>query len=142
MAVIVTGVVTYQGMIYISSSNTHTASSLIPQNEKEETLTTNVWIEIVSFPSLHTYVFIMFEQILAQHLGVRLILYRGLCPSPLFSPQLCLIFNVTGDLSLKCHRQQWTDYRLTWNESHYYGIGVIRVPCKTVWLPDIVLENK
>lgn len=26
-----------------------TRSSLIPQNEKEETLTTNVWIEIVSF---------------------------------------------------------------------------------------------
>uniref|UniRef100_A0A8C3B253 Cholinergic receptor, nicotinic, epsilon n=1 Tax=Cyclopterus lumpus TaxID=8103 RepID=A0A8C3B253_CYCLU len=37
--------------------------------------------------------------------------------------------------------KQWTDYRFTWNESHYYGIDVIRVPCKTVWLPDIVLEN-
>ncbi|TNN72466.1 Acetylcholine receptor subunit gamma [Liparis tanakae] len=36
---------------------------------------------------------------------------------------------------------QWTDYRFTWNESHYYGIDVIRVPCKSVWLPDIVLEN-
>ncbi|XP_029704871.1 acetylcholine receptor subunit epsilon isoform X2 [Takifugu rubripes] len=58
-----------------------TLTNLISLNEKEETLTTNVWIEI------------------------------------------------------------WLDYRLSWNESKYYGIQVIRVPCKTVWLPDIVLEN-
>uniref|UniRef100_A0A665WGW7 Acetylcholine receptor subunit epsilon n=1 Tax=Echeneis naucrates TaxID=173247 RepID=A0A665WGW7_ECHNA len=59
-----------------------TLTNLISLNEKEETLTTNVWIEI-----------------------------------------------------------QWTDHRLAWNSSDYYGISVIRVPCKTVWLPDIVLEN-
>ncbi|CAK6953684.1 acetylcholine receptor subunit epsilon [Scomber scombrus] len=59
-----------------------TLTNLISLNEKEETLTTNVWIEI-----------------------------------------------------------QWIDYRLAWNTSQYYGISVIRVPCKTVWLPDIVLEN-
>ncbi|XP_004563946.2 acetylcholine receptor subunit epsilon isoform X1 [Maylandia zebra] len=59
-----------------------TLTNLISLNEKEETLTTNVWIEI-----------------------------------------------------------QWNDYRLAWNASQYYGIEVIRVPCKTVWLPDIVLEN-
>uniref|UniRef100_A0A3B4UD81 Acetylcholine receptor subunit epsilon n=1 Tax=Seriola dumerili TaxID=41447 RepID=A0A3B4UD81_SERDU len=59
-----------------------TLTNLISLNEKEETLTTNVWIEI-----------------------------------------------------------QWSDYRLAWNSSEYYGINVIRVPCNTVWLPDIVLEN-
>ncbi|KAK9536373.1 hypothetical protein VZT92_006159 [Zoarces viviparus] len=59
-----------------------TLTNLISLNEKEETLTTNVWIEI-----------------------------------------------------------QWPDYRLAWNKSQYYDIDVIRVPCKTVWLPDIVLEN-
>lgn len=47
-----------------------------------------------------------------------------------------------ADLFLKCHLQQWTDYRLAWNTSDYYGIDTIRVPCNTVWLPDIVLENK
>ncbi|XP_062844610.1 acetylcholine receptor subunit epsilon [Trichomycterus rosablanca] len=57
-------------------------TNLISLNEKEETLTTNVWIEI-----------------------------------------------------------QWSDYRLAWNTSEYYDIDVIRVPCTTVWLPDIVLEN-
>ncbi|KAM9441194.1 acetylcholine receptor subunit epsilon [Clarias gariepinus] len=59
-----------------------TLTNLISLNEKEETLTTNVWIEI-----------------------------------------------------------QWADYRLAWNTSEYYGIDIIRVPCTTVWLPDIVLEN-
>uniref|UniRef100_A0A671WWL0 Cholinergic receptor, nicotinic, epsilon n=1 Tax=Sparus aurata TaxID=8175 RepID=A0A671WWL0_SPAAU len=59
-----------------------TLTNLISLNEKEETLTTNVWIEI-----------------------------------------------------------QWIDYRLAWNASDYYGIEIIRVPCNTVWLPDIVLEN-
>uniref|UniRef100_A0A673BXK3 Acetylcholine receptor subunit gamma-like n=1 Tax=Sphaeramia orbicularis TaxID=375764 RepID=A0A673BXK3_9TELE len=59
-----------------------TLTNLISLNEKEETLTTNVWIEI-----------------------------------------------------------QWTDYRLSWNKSDYYGIDIIRVPSTTVWLPDIVLDN-
>ncbi|XP_053297530.1 acetylcholine receptor subunit epsilon isoform X2 [Pleuronectes platessa] len=59
-----------------------TLTNLISLNEKEETLTTNVWIEI-----------------------------------------------------------QWVDYRFVWNTSDYYGIDTIRVPCNTVWLPDIVLEN-
>uniref|UniRef100_A0A3Q3KCJ7 Cholinergic receptor, nicotinic, epsilon n=1 Tax=Monopterus albus TaxID=43700 RepID=A0A3Q3KCJ7_MONAL len=59
-----------------------TLTNLISLNEKEETLTTSVWIEI-----------------------------------------------------------QWVDYRLAWNMSEYYGLSIIRVPCKTVWLPDIVLEN-
>uniref|UniRef100_G3QAN9 Cholinergic receptor, nicotinic, epsilon n=1 Tax=Gasterosteus aculeatus aculeatus TaxID=481459 RepID=G3QAN9_GASAC len=59
-----------------------TLTNLISLNEKEETLTTNVWIEI-----------------------------------------------------------QWVDYRFVWNTSNYHGIDVIRVPCKTIWLPDIVLEN-
>ncbi|KAG7516770.1 acetylcholine receptor subunit gamma-like [Solea senegalensis] len=59
-----------------------TLTNLISLNEKEETLTTNVWIEI-----------------------------------------------------------QWSDPRLAWNTSDFYGIDIIRVPCNTVWLPDIVLEN-
>ncbi|XP_056140329.1 acetylcholine receptor subunit epsilon [Lampris incognitus] len=59
-----------------------TLTNLISLNEKDETLTTSVWIEI-----------------------------------------------------------QWEDYRLAWNETEYYGITLIRVPCTTVWLPDIVLEN-
>ncbi|XP_041094262.1 acetylcholine receptor subunit epsilon [Polyodon spathula] len=57
-------------------------TNLISLNEKEETLTTNVWLEI-----------------------------------------------------------QWSDSRLSWNESEHEGISVIRIPHNLVWLPDIVLEN-
>ncbi|XP_053321088.1 acetylcholine receptor subunit epsilon [Spea bombifrons] len=59
-----------------------TLTNLISLNEKEETLTTNVWIQL-----------------------------------------------------------EWDDYRLSWNESEYGGIGIIRVPHNMVWLPEIVLEN-
>ncbi|XP_068600248.1 acetylcholine receptor subunit epsilon [Brachionichthys hirsutus] len=61
---------------------TLTLTNLISLNEKEETLTTNVWIEYA-----------------------------------------------------------WVDHRLSWNASDYYDIDIIRVPSKSIWLPDIVLEN-
>ncbi|KAM3927282.1 acetylcholine receptor subunit epsilon-like isoform 1-T1 [Leptodactylus fuscus] len=38
-------------------------------------------------------------------------------------------------------QQEWNDYRLTWNQSEYGGIEVVRVPHDTVWLPEIGLEN-
>ncbi|XP_032872204.1 acetylcholine receptor subunit gamma-like [Amblyraja radiata] len=36
---------------------------------------------------------------------------------------------------------QWVDYRLSWNESEYEGIDLLRIPSGLLWLPDIVLEN-
>lgn len=85
------------------------------QNEKEETLTTNVWIEIVSQFSI-------------------LFIFHHVFKHPVVTKLISVLH--------KRPRQQWTDYRLSWNKSDYYDISVIRVPCKTVWLPDIVLENK
>ncbi|XP_070543393.1 neuronal acetylcholine receptor subunit beta-4-like [Ptychodera flava] len=38
-------------------------------------------------------------------------------------------------------KQQWQDYRLTWKESDFEGISVLRVPSRMLWLPDIVLFN-
>ncbi|KAM5178058.1 neuronal acetylcholine receptor subunit beta-4 [Callospermophilus lateralis] len=38
-------------------------------------------------------------------------------------------------------KQEWTDYRLAWNSSHYEGVNILRIPAKRVWLPDIVLYN-
>uniref|UniRef100_A0A8C1GFY8 Acetylcholine receptor subunit delta n=1 Tax=Cyprinus carpio TaxID=7962 RepID=A0A8C1GFY8_CYPCA len=35
----------------------------------------------------------------------------------------------------------WTDYRLTWNETEFDNITVLRLPPSMVWLPEIVLEN-
>ncbi|XP_042327896.1 acetylcholine receptor subunit epsilon [Sceloporus undulatus] len=37
--------------------------------------------------------------------------------------------------------QQWVDYRLNFSSQDYGGIGALRVPAESVWLPDIVLEN-
>ncbi|MBN3274221.1 ACHG protein, partial [Polyodon spathula] len=37
--------------------------------------------------------------------------------------------------------QQWCDYRLKWNSSQYEDIELLRIPSKSIWLPDIVLEN-
>ncbi|KAM6977315.1 acetylcholine receptor subunit delta [Aplochiton taeniatus] len=35
----------------------------------------------------------------------------------------------------------WYDARLSWNESEFDDIGVLRLPTSMVWLPEIVLEN-
>ncbi|XP_060717636.1 acetylcholine receptor subunit delta-like [Tachysurus vachellii] len=35
----------------------------------------------------------------------------------------------------------WTDPRLAWNESEFDDIGILRLPSRLVWLPEIVLEN-
>ncbi|XP_034023762.1 acetylcholine receptor subunit delta [Thalassophryne amazonica] len=35
----------------------------------------------------------------------------------------------------------WYDYRLTWNETEFDGIEILRLPSSMVWLPEIVLEN-
>nr|XP_020474526.1 acetylcholine receptor subunit delta [Monopterus albus] len=35
----------------------------------------------------------------------------------------------------------WVDYRLSWNSTEFDGIGVLRLPPRLVWLPEIVLEN-
>uniref|UniRef100_A0A8C0EB03 Cholinergic receptor nicotinic beta 3 subunit n=1 Tax=Bubo bubo TaxID=30461 RepID=A0A8C0EB03_BUBBB len=39
-------------------------------------------------------------------------------------------------------KQEWIDYKLSWNPEEYGGITAIRVPSESLWLPDIVLfEN-
>lgn len=38
-------------------------------------------------------------------------------------------------------RQQWTDYRLSWDPATYEGLSTLRVTPDRVWLPDIFLVN-
>jgi len=38
--------------------------------------------------------------------------------------------------------QAWRDYKLSWNESEYGGIGSIRLPSTMIWTPDILLYNR
>ncbi|NP_001297423.1 neuronal acetylcholine receptor subunit alpha-10-like precursor [Aplysia californica] len=37
--------------------------------------------------------------------------------------------------------QEWTDEKLKWNKSLHNDIGILRMPCDFIWLPDIVLYN-
>ncbi|KAK2853575.1 hypothetical protein Q5P01_006236 [Channa striata] len=37
--------------------------------------------------------------------------------------------------------QHWVDYRLSWDPAKYEGIDKLRIPCRHIWLPDIVLYN-
>ncbi|XP_075432160.1 neuronal acetylcholine receptor subunit beta-4 isoform X1 [Ascaphus truei] len=38
-------------------------------------------------------------------------------------------------------KQEWADYRLTWDPAEYDGIRKLRIPSQQIWLPDIVLYN-
>ncbi|ESP05439.1 hypothetical protein LOTGIDRAFT_152290 [Lottia gigantea] len=37
--------------------------------------------------------------------------------------------------------QEWYDEKLSWNKEEFSNISIIRIPCKLLWLPDIVLYN-
>ncbi|CAF5062623.1 unnamed protein product, partial [Rotaria sp. Silwood1] len=36
---------------------------------------------------------------------------------------------------------EWNDAYLKWNPKHFGGLKKIRIPCRLIWLPDIVLYN-
>jgi len=38
-------------------------------------------------------------------------------------------------------RLVWNDFRLTWNETEFGGVNVIRINSKRLWLPDIEVYN-
>jgi len=40
------------------------------------------------------------------------------------------------------HVQEWTDYRLNWNESSFGGLSNIVIPSKQMWTPLLLLRNK
>ncbi|KAH9488351.1 Neuronal acetylcholine receptor subunit alpha-2, partial [Bulinus truncatus] len=37
--------------------------------------------------------------------------------------------------------QQWSDQKLHWNPDDFNGLKVLRIPCRHLWKPDIVLYN-
>lgn len=38
--------------------------------------------------------------------------------------------------------QEWKDEKLTWDTGEYNGLEMMRIPCRKLWLPDIVLYNR
>ncbi|XP_051868651.1 neuronal acetylcholine receptor subunit alpha-4 isoform X2 [Pristis pectinata] len=39
-------------------------------------------------------------------------------------------------------KQEWFDYKLTWDPAEFDNVTSIRVPSEMIWIPDIVLYNK
>ncbi|KAJ8298093.1 hypothetical protein KUTeg_024624 [Tegillarca granosa] len=39
-------------------------------------------------------------------------------------------------------KQEWNDFRLTWDPEVYEGITMTNIPSDKLWRPDIVLYNK
>lgn len=37
--------------------------------------------------------------------------------------------------------QEWTDEFFKWDPNQYGGLKKIRIPCRQIWIPDIVLYN-
>lgn len=142
-----------------------------PQNEKNEEMTTNVFMNLVS-----TFIF----STRCMFLGVALLPLTDFAsssppiwarPSLPYSPfqfsQMltkfkcaCLQLHYTGNMmggggiGYKTDRNQpslasfvlpvqaWKDYRLSWNPEEYDNIQVLRIPPNNVWRPDIYLINK
>lgn len=38
--------------------------------------------------------------------------------------------------------QSWHDEKLNWDPDDYNGLKTLRMPCKSIWLPDIVTYNR
>lgn len=38
--------------------------------------------------------------------------------------------------------QEWFDEKLQWDPADYNGLTVFRMPCTSIWRPDIVLYNR
>ena len=41
-----------------------------------------------------------------------------------------------------CMMQEWQDEQLQWDPDEFNGISILRLPCDSIWLPDIVLYNR
>lgn len=82
------------------------------QNLKNQVMTTNVWVEQVSYISACFAVVIeRCSQTISKLISVRFL-------------------------------QKWFDYKLQWDPQEYGGIDMLYVPSENIWLPDIVLYNK
>ncbi|XP_011703555.1 PREDICTED: acetylcholine receptor subunit beta-like 2 isoform X1 [Wasmannia auropunctata] len=88
-------------------------SQLIEMNLKNQVMTTNVWVEQVSYV-IARFTFAVVTERYSRAIS-KLISVRFL--------------------------QKWFDYKLQWDPQEYGGIDMLYVPSENIWLPDIVLYN-
>ncbi|XP_047563218.1 acetylcholine receptor subunit beta isoform X2 [Lutra lutra] len=93
-----------------------TLAQLINLNEKDEEMSTKVYLDLVCRPH-----------------GVG----EGV-PLPSQFPPMSGSPPIASQPLLP---QEWTDYRLSWDPAQHEGIDSFRITAESVWLPDIVLLN-
>lgn len=93
------------------------------QDEKNQVLMTNAWLQLVSHHSAS---------------GSRKSLSYVLVLTESKTHRCC---DLDLDLCM-CLSQYWTDIYLTWNPENYPGVQNLRFPSDQVWTPDILLYNR
>ena len=94
------------------------------QDEKNQIITTNVWLNLVS------YILDFEPRALNDNISFKQV---GRVSGRVLSNILC------G--KLVCH-QEWTDSNLKWNSSEYGNVEDIRMPPSALWKPDILMYNR
>uniref|UniRef100_A0AC34QGS3 Nicotinic acetylcholine receptor alpha subunit n=1 Tax=Panagrolaimus sp. JU765 TaxID=591449 RepID=A0AC34QGS3_9BILA len=116
-------------------------SQLLDVHEKNQIMTTNVWLQHVS----------IFSKLGRQRREAD---YNKLVrPVDFNSDTLVVRFKLKLSQLLDVHEKNqimttnvwlqhvWTDHKLKWNPADYGGVDVLYVPSDLIWLPDIVLYN-
>ncbi|KAG9341910.1 hypothetical protein JZ751_018227 [Albula glossodonta] len=107
-------------------------SQLVDVDEKNQLMTTNVWMKQVSAAALCKPGGMAFRDS-GTHIS----------PDPHHNPPpppSCSNHPSLSDDFL-CPNEEWVDMKLRWDPDHYQGITSIRVPSDSIWTPDIVLYD-
>ncbi|KAM6976998.1 LOW QUALITY PROTEIN: neuronal acetylcholine receptor subunit alpha-4-like [Aplochiton taeniatus] len=91
-------------------------AQLIDVDEKNQMMTTNVWVKQVGLCS------------------VKIIHIKAVSQNKKIAEKYQLFF-------VGYFQQEWNDYKLRWNPADYENVTSIRIPSEIIWRPDIVLYN-
>lgn len=107
----------------------HKPTQLSFQDEKNQVLVTNVWLDQVLL-----VVCIISET--EFHINWEIIF--------LIKDDICIYMQCFSgnDVWVLFLFQEWDDEFLKWDPLQFSNVTKIRIPCHKIWLPDIVLYNK
>lgn len=107
----------------------HKPTQLSFQDEKNQVLVTNVWLDQV----------LLVVSIISEtefHINWEIIF--------LIKDDICIYMQCFSgnDVWVLFLFQEWDDEFLKWDPLQFSNVTKIRIPCHKIWLPDIVLYNK
>ena len=111
------------------------------QDEKNQMMTTNVWLKQVRKKCVTVYLLLRFSFSNRGFDYIKNTIWKWH-----FWRRESLKWHL-NDGSQQNHLccwflQEWNDYKLSWRPSDYDNVTSIRVPSELIWVPDIVLYNK